>query len=99
MGSPQAAFRTATGTTVRIDSTFNIRPGCILVFKDGALAYDGEAALAPAELMGSPGVNAVMHCHDKARLDAAVAKMDRTARKANLKPGMAVPPEDKEPCL
>lgn len=84
MGSPQATFRTATGTTIRVDSTFNIRPGCILVFRDGGLVYDGEAALAPAELMGQPGIHAVMHNHDKARLDAAVAKAERESRKIKI---------------
>lgn len=78
MGSPEV--RTAGDTILFIQTTFHLRPGILLAVHNGSLVYQGEAALAPPDIMSLPGLVAIMHPHDKARLDAALNKAARLDR-------------------
>lgn len=79
------AVETSGGSFLRIHGTQSVKPGTLLAIHNGQLLYDGEASLAPPAIMELPGLVAIMHVHDKARLDGAIKRANRAKREADKK--------------
>lgn len=73
-------METKLTNNVAVSTSNNIRPEVAVVIKNGALAFDGEAAMIPPDVVQDGVVLILMHPHTKARMDGMIKRSQRAAR-------------------